>query len=101
MLLAYDYPLLDIFVTILAFVFLVVWMFMLVLFIADLFRDPEPSGPAKAAWLLFLLALPYIGTVAYIVVRGRGLGERELERAQRRNVAARRWFGGPSGMAVA
>ena len=101
MLFAYDYPLLDVFVTIVAFVFLVVWVFMLVLFVADLLRDPEPSGPAKGAWLLFLFVLPYIGTVAYIVVRGRGLGERELERAQRRNIAMGTYFGGPSGPALA
>jgi hypothetical protein len=85
--LAYDYPLLDVFFTIVALSFLAIWVFLLVLFIADLFRDRELSGPAKATWLLFLILLPYIGTIAYIVLRGSGLSAREIDRARGRNSA--------------
>jgi|SRR6188472_2920616 hypothetical protein len=98
MVLAYDYPLLDVFITIVAFIFLAVWLFMLVLFIADLLRDPEPSGPAKATWLLFMILLPYIGTITYIVLRGSGMSAREIERAGRRDSAFWSAFDDTSGL---
>jgi hypothetical protein len=98
MVLAYDYPLLDVFFTIVAFIFLAIWLFLLVLFIADLFRDHELSGPAKAMWLLFLILLPYIGTITYIVVRGSGLSAREIARAGRRDSAFWSAFDETSGL---
>ena len=84
--LAYDYPLLDVFVTIVALGLLVIWVFLLLHVISDLFRDPEQSGGGKALWLLVLLVLPYIGVIAYIVVHGQEMSVRslglDLQRAQ-------------------
>ena len=69
------------FVTIVPFMLFVIWLFLLVLILADLFRDPEPNGLAKAVWCAFLILLPYIGVITYIVLRGTGMGAREIERA--------------------
>ena len=87
MLLAYDYPLLDVFVTIVFFVLFLIWLFLLVLIVADLLRDRDASGLAKAVWLFFLILFPYAGVIAYIVVRGDGMAARETERARARNDA--------------
>jgi hypothetical protein len=72
------------------FVQLLIWSFfllfyLLVLFqiIVDLFRDNGMGGFAKALWLIFLFILPMITALIYIVVRGRGMGERQRASAQR------------------
>ncbi|MFL6206294.1 MAG: PLDc N-terminal domain-containing protein [Acidimicrobiales bacterium] len=98
MLLAYDYPLLDVFVSIVAFAFLAIWLFLLVIFIADLFRDRELSGPVKATWLLFLIVLPYIGTITYVVLRGSGMSARQIERGQQQDSAFWSAFDDTSGL---
>lgn len=96
--LAYDYPLLDVFVTIVAFMLFLIWLFLLVLILADLFRDPEPSGLVKAVWCAFLILLPYIGVITYIVLRGTGMGAREIERAHARDQAFQWYMNDSSGM---
>jgi hypothetical protein len=87
MLLAYDYPLLDVFVTIVTFVLFLIWLFLLVLTMSDLLRDPEPSGLLKAVWLAFMILAPYLGVIVYIFARGDSMAERELQRARRREEA--------------
>jgi uncharacterized SAM-binding protein YcdF (DUF218 family) len=100
--LAYDYPLLDVFMSMLFFALFVVWLILLVHVLGDLFRDDEESGWAKAAWVLFLVVFPYIGVLAYIVARGHGMGMRTLERAQAQDQALQSYVAataGPSGTA--
>lgn len=70
MTLATTYPLLDLFWTLLMFVGLVLWIWLLIFLIFDIFRSPELSGWAKAGWLLLLVVLPLVGVIAYIVARG-------------------------------
>jgi hypothetical protein len=100
--LAYDYPLLDVFMTMLFFALFVVWLILLVHILGDLFRDPEESGWAKAGWVVFLVVFPYIGVLAYIVARGHGMGLRTLERVQAQDQAMQAYVretAGPSGTA--
>jgi Short C-terminal domain/Phospholipase_D-nuclease N-terminal len=80
--LAYDYPLLDVFVSMVFLILFVVWLVLLIHILGDLFRDRELGGVSKALWIVFLVVLPYIGVLTYIVMRGSGMGLRELERAQ-------------------
>jgi hypothetical protein len=61
------------------------WVFMLILFIwvfiaivGDLFRDHETSGWGKAAWVVALIVFPLLGSLAYLIVRGRGMAERSM-----------------------
>jgi hypothetical protein len=82
--LAYDYPLLDVFVTIVALGLLVVWVFLLFCVFADLFRDHEQSGAGKVLWIVVLLVLPYIGVIAYIYRHGDGMSLRSREVQVRR-----------------
>jgi hypothetical protein len=63
---------------------LVIWVFIAI--ISDLFRDHETSGWAKAAWVLALIVLPLLASLAYLIVRGRGMAERSI--AQQRAARA-------------
>lgn len=59
----------------------VAWLWILFAIISDLFRDHEISGGGKAAWILFLLILPFLGALVYLIARGDGMRERAI-RAQ-------------------
>jgi divalent metal cation (Fe/Co/Zn/Cd) transporter len=57
----------------------VVWIWILFTIIGDLFRDHEMSGWAKALWIIFLVFIPYISMLVYLIVRGSGMRERALQ----------------------
>ena len=61
--------------------FFVVWIWILVTILTDLFRDHELSGWGKAAWVLFLVVVPFITALIYLIARGEGMRERTI-RAQ-------------------
>ncbi len=65
------------------FMLLVAWFWLLIGIITDLFRDPELSGGAKALWCLFLILLPWIGVVTYLIVRGNSMTGRSIAQAQK------------------
>jgi Phospholipase_D-nuclease N-terminal/Short C-terminal domain len=65
--------------TVLEIFLLVAWFWILVTVISDLFRDHETSGWAKALWVLFLIVLPVLGTLIYLIARGDGMRERALK----------------------
>ncbi|CAM5524974.1 membrane protein [Streptomyces avidinii] len=77
-----DYPLLNLFWTMLWLFLWVMWFFLLFKVITDIFRDHELHGWGKTGWLILVLLLPYIGVFVYLVVRGRGMGKRDLKQAQ-------------------
>ena len=80
--LAYDYPLLGAFWTMLWIFLWVAWLFLLFRIVADVFRDQELSGWSKALWLIFLLFLPFLGAFVYVIARGKSMGERDLADAR-------------------
>jgi Short C-terminal domain/Phospholipase_D-nuclease N-terminal len=77
-----SYPLLDAFWTILWVFAFIAWLWLLFAIITDLFRDRQQSGWAKAFWLIFILFLPLVGVLGYLIVRGSGMHERAAGRAQ-------------------
>ncbi|WP_329107127.1 SHOCT domain-containing protein [Streptomyces sp. NBC_01439] len=81
--LAVDYPLLNMFWTMMMIFLWVLWFFLLFRIIGDIFRDDELSGWGKAGWLIFVILVPFLGVFVYVIARGRGMGERELKHAQR------------------
>ncbi|KOU67540.1 SHOCT domain-containing protein [Streptomyces sp. NPDC060334] len=85
----YDYPLLNIFLTMMLCFLWVFWFVLLMRIIGDVFRDDDLSGWAKAGWTVFVILLPYLGVFIYLIVRGRGMGERQLRRTQRQEEAFR------------
>ncbi|WP_052862885.1 SHOCT domain-containing protein [Streptomyces niger] len=80
--LAYDYPLLGVFWTTFWLFMWMLWFFLLFRVIGDVFRDDRLNGWAKAGWIVFVLVLPLIGVLIYVLARGRGMGRREVSRAQ-------------------
>ena len=84
-----QYPLLDIFLTMLWFFLWVLWIFLLVRVIMDIFRSRDLSGAAKAGWLIFTIVLPLVGVLVYLVVRGGTMADREVQQAQAQEEAFR------------
>jgi uncharacterized membrane protein YcjF (UPF0283 family) len=81
----------EVFVSIFWFMVLVAWISMFISILTDLFRDHEMSGFGKAAWTFFLIVLPFIGCLTYLIARGRSMNERALERARQQEMDLRRY----------
>jgi ABC-type multidrug transport system fused ATPase/permease subunit len=79
---SYSYPVLGVFWTILMLFLWVVWFWILITIIIDIFRSHDLSGWAKALWFLFILILPLIGVLVYLIVRGGKMHERQVRQAQ-------------------
>lgn len=65
--------------TVLEFFLLIAWFWILITIVGDLFRDHQLSGWAKAAWVLLLIVLPFLGTLIYLIARGEGMRERSIK----------------------
>ncbi|MET7526167.1 SHOCT domain-containing protein [Streptomyces sp900116325] len=85
--LAYDYPLLGAFWTMLWIFLWVIWIFLLFRAFSDIFRDDSLNGWAKAGWSIFVVVLPFLGVFVYLMARGKGMGEREAHQARARQHA--------------
>lgn len=79
--LAADYPFLDFFWSMLLVFLWIAWIFLLFRIIADVFRRDE-SGWKKAAWMIFLIFIPFIGVLVYLIVNGGGMTRRDVDQAR-------------------
>ena len=75
---ATSYPLLDVFVSTLYFALFIVWIIVIFHVMVDIMRSLDLCGAAKAAWVLFILILPLVGSLIYLVVRGGSMHERQM-----------------------
>ena len=82
MVLAYDYPFLDIMGTMLVFFAWVIWFWLLITVFADIFRRHDIGGGAKVLWLLFVIILPFLGVFIYLIAESKGIAERNQARAE-------------------
>lgn len=73
-----DYGLGEALLTVLSIFFVVIWIWILITVLIDVFRDHELSGGMKAVWVFFLVFLPVITVLIYLIVRGSGMRERAL-----------------------
>ena len=80
-----SYPLLDIFWTMLEFFLWIVWIWIFVMVIFDIFRSRDLSGWGKALWVLFVAIIPLIGVLVYLIVRGGSMHERMVQQAQQQD----------------
>ncbi len=92
-----SYPLLDIFWTILELFLWVIWIWILVYVFIDIFRSRDLSGWAKALWVLFVLFIPLIGVLVYLIVRGGSMHERAVRQAQQQDEAFREYVRSAAG----
>jgi ABC-type multidrug transport system fused ATPase/permease subunit len=82
---SYSYPLLGAFWTVFEIFLWVIWIWTLVYIFMDIFRSHDLSGGAKALWFLFVLIIPLIGVLVYLIARGGSMQERAVNRAQQQN----------------
>lgn len=82
--LAYDYPLLGVFWSMMIFFLWVAWLILLFRVFGDIFRNHEMGGWAKALWSIFVILAPFLGVFVYVIANGRSMGERDLAIAQQR-----------------
>jgi hypothetical protein len=73
-----NYPLLDVFLTMLWFFVWCVWIFLVVWTLLSIFRRRDLSGWAKAAWVVFVIFIPLLGVLAYLIARGGHLAEEQV-----------------------
>jgi len=88
---ASSYPLLNIFWTILLFFLWVMWFWILISVFIDIFRSHDLSGWGKALWFLFVLLIPLIGVLVYLIARGGSMHERAMRQAQQQDQAFREY----------
>jgi hypothetical protein len=79
---AADYPFLEVLWTMLIFFLWVMWFWLLIVIIGDVFRRRDIGGGKKTIWLIFILFVPFIGVLAYVLSNSDGMAERNLERAR-------------------
>jgi len=67
------------------FMLLFAWIWLLISILSDIFRDRELGGGAKALWTLFLIFVPWLGALVYLIVRGGSMTERSAKAAEERD----------------
>ena len=82
MLIATDYPFLDILWTMIIFFSWVIWIWIVITVLADLFRRHDISGWGKAGWVVFVIVLPVLGVLVYLIAQHDGMRERSVEQAE-------------------
>jgi membrane protein implicated in regulation of membrane protease activity len=88
---SYSYPLLGAFWTILEIFLWVLWIWVLIYVFIDIFRSHDLSGWAKALWFIFVLFIPLIGVLVYLIVRGGSMQERAQQQARQQDQEFRRY----------
>jgi hypothetical protein len=86
-----DFDLGEVLLSMLWFFMLVIWFWLLITVFADLFRDHEASGWAKALWVIFVILFPFLGILVYLIARGKGMQERTVKEAQVADAAFRQY----------
>lgn len=78
---AADYPFLNIFLTMVIFFAWVIWFWMMIGILTDVFRRRDLTGWAKAGWTVFLIVLPFLGALIYLVSNHDGMTDRSLRQS--------------------
>ena len=86
--LAYDYPLLGVFWSMMFFFLWVAWIVLLFRVIADIFRNDSIGGFSKALWLIFVIVIPWLGLLIYLLANGDDMGRRNVAQQQASRDAA-------------
>ena len=82
---SYSYPLLGAFWTIFEIFLWIIWIWILIYVFIDIFRSHDLSGWGKALWFLFVLFIPLIGVLVYLIARGGSMHDRAMQQAQQQD----------------
>jgi len=83
--LAYDYPLMGVFWSMLWFFLWIIWIMLLFRVIGDIFRSQDLGGFAKVLWLLLVIVVPFFGVFVYMIARGHAMAQHDVNAAQARD----------------
>jgi ABC-type multidrug transport system fused ATPase/permease subunit len=92
-----SYPLLNVFWSMFIFFLWILWIWILIWIFIDIFRSHDLSGGAKALWFLFVLFIPLIGVLVYLIARGSSMHERALGQARQQDQEFRTYVQGAAG----
>jgi uncharacterized membrane protein YcjF (UPF0283 family) len=87
MLIAADYPFLDVLWTMIIFFAWLAWIWIAITIFIDIFRRHDISGWGKAAWVVFVIVLPFLGVLVYLIVQHEGMRERSMRQAEAQKTA--------------
>ena len=87
MLLATDYPFLDVLWTIIVFFAWFAWIWIAITCFIDIFRRHDIGGWHKAAWVVFIIVIPFLGVLVYLIAQHDGMRERSVKQAQDQQAA--------------
>jgi Short C-terminal domain/Phospholipase_D-nuclease N-terminal len=82
MIIAADYPFLDVLWTLIIFFTWVVWIWIMIVILTDVFRRRDIGGWSKALWVVFLIILPFLGALVYLIANHDGMAQRNVKEAQ-------------------
>ena len=85
--LAADYPFLDILWTMFIFFLFIIWIWILITVFADIFRRKDIGGGMKAVWIIFVILLPYLGVLVYLIANHDGMADRNIQQVQKQQQA--------------
>jgi uncharacterized membrane protein YcjF (UPF0283 family) len=87
MLIAADYPFLDVLWTMIIFFAWLAWIWIAITIFIDIFRRHDIGGWGKAAWVVFVIVLPFLGVLVYLIVQHEGMRERSMRQAEAQKTA--------------
>jgi hypothetical protein len=82
MVMAADYPFMDVLWSMIIFFFWVIWIWIVITVLIDIFRRHETGGWAQAAWVVFVVILPWLGVLVYLIAQHDGMRDRSMQQAQ-------------------
>jgi hypothetical protein len=85
-------PVLDVLWTMLVFFLFIAWIWVLISVIADIFRSRDMGGFAKALWVIFVIIIPWLGVLAYLIARGDSMAQRSIDDAAAAEQARRAYI---------
>jgi ABC-type multidrug transport system fused ATPase/permease subunit len=93
-------PLLDLFWAMLWFYLFFIWIWLLISLFGDIFRSDDLGGWGKAGWTIFIIVLPFLGVLVYLIARGKSMQERALKQAAEQEKMNRQYIQEVSGAAA-
>jgi hypothetical protein len=92
-----DFSFGEVILSTLWFMLVFAWIWLMISILTDVFRDPEVSGWGKAAWTLFLIVLPWLGALVYLITRGPSMNARHRQRVQAQDAEVREYVRSAAG----
>jgi hypothetical protein len=77
----------QVFLSMLYFFLFFIWIWLLIVVFSDIFRSHDIGGFAKAMWVIFVIILPYLGVLVYLIARGHKMQEHAMQAAQQQDAA--------------